>query len=140
MHRLLSAAAVLAFAGGCAAPPHQPEEPAAAADAAAAAVDAAAAAFSADSVSVTPEVTIDVTGDSAETVCENLTRPGSRIVVERRCYTADSNDPTLALQRERVRAQIEMLRHEQEELQRRQRNRDIEAAAQRGASQWAAGQ
>ena len=68
--------------------------------------------------------TVDVAELDQKTVCEQIKRPGSRIVVETRCYTPDarSNDAAVKEEVERVK---EILRREQENLERQQREREL---------------
>lgn len=61
---------------------------------------------------------------SQPTICEDIRRPGSRIVIERRCYTPDANPEYDAYRQQMVYQQIEMLRREQEEMERAMRERE----------------
>jgi hypothetical protein len=72
---------------------------------------------------------------SRPTICEDIRRPGSRIVVERRCYTPDANPEYDAHRQHMVYQQIEMLRREQEEMERMARER--EEASRRAAMEQA---
>jgi hypothetical protein len=67
---------------------------------------------------------VSLTEMSQRTVCEDIRRPGSRIVIERRCYTPDANPEYDAQRQHMVYQQLEMLRREQEEMERMARERD----------------
>lgn len=57
--------------------------------------------------------------------CDNLTRPGSRIVVAQRCYSLDPLDPLdQAVLDETLAEQIEQVRRDQDELDRLRRADD----------------
>jgi hypothetical protein len=73
----------------------------------------------------TEPVRVEIT-QFTQTRCENLTRAGSRIVVAQRCWQAGNevkDEETLA-------RQLEQVRRDQDELERRQR--DIEEQRRRG--------
>jgi hypothetical protein len=99
MHQPVSIAALLFAVCGCAATPDPPAAPAAATD--------VAARSSAD-----PEIVavrqVDIAQFREEKLhCEDLTRPGSRIVVARRCRSID--EEALADQLNQVRREQDML-------------------------------
>jgi hypothetical protein len=68
------------------------------------------------------------------TVCQDIRRPGSRIIVERRCYTPDAEPEDTAYQQQMVLQQVERFRREQEEMERAMRERD-EAIRRAGIEQ-----
>ena len=56
---------------------------------------------------------------------------GSRMVIERRCYTRDATDPQAAYREEIVRLEVEEFRRQQAAMERMERER--EAARQRAS-------
>ena len=115
MNKLNAAMAMALVAAGCAA---TPTEPAPNATTDAVSTDAAAAEPGTTSVA---EVDI---ADINRLRCEPLTRPGTRIVVAERCYLAGRH----TVDEEALAEQLEQVRRDQEELDRRRR----EAEARRG--------
>jgi hypothetical protein len=112
MYRLPLTVSVLFALGGCAA--SQPS------------LQASFAAGSAAPPDVSPVQTLEI-GDYADnTICEKVTRPGSRIVIGETCYQRDRSEALEEHRYEVVQAQINELRREQEMLEMWQRQRDLE--------------
>lgn len=59
------------------------------------------------------------------TKCEEITRPGSRIVIATHCYTPDPNDPLAEAERQQALLVREELRREQENFERMEREREM---------------
>jgi hypothetical protein len=131
MYRYCVAYLALAFLGGCAASPSGPEVNLTAADAAA---DSAPPTGTENSVvgtangqgqalaapgAVTP---VNIQDFQGETVCEPITATGTRMVVEKRCYTRSKNDKLAAERAANTRLKMEELRHSQEMGERAQRD------------------
>jgi hypothetical protein len=73
-----------------------------------------------------PDMVIDISQPADDTRCEDVTRPGSRIVVSRRCWSPGRE----VEDEEKLAGQLEQVRRDQDELERRQR--DIEAQRRAG--------
>ena len=122
MYRHYIACMVLASLGGCAANPPAPEVGAPAAAVAATAAEPAEAQALAAPV---PAPSVDIKDFEGETVCESITATGTRMVVEKRCYTASKNDKQAAARAENTRLQMENLRRDQEMRQRMERDAEV---------------
>jgi hypothetical protein len=124
MYKLLSFASVTVALSACAT---TSTEPAAVATVPTVAAETPGPAGSQSALSGEPVKTVDLmTFKEAETRCEDLTRPGSRIVVARRCRQIDED--ALA-------EQLDQVRREQETLDRRSaRTRARESPALRFAA------
>jgi hypothetical protein len=91
----------------------------------------------AEGSSAMPAAAVAATGSvnvqelSQRTVCEQIRRPGSRIVIANRCYTPDANPEGDARRAELVRQQMDELRREQEAMERMALEREREMARQR---------
>jgi hypothetical protein len=76
-----------------------------------------------------PIKTVEIADTGERTVCEDLTLPGSRIVVQKRCYTTniyDRSEAKLAAQRkESTKLEVEQLRRYQYRMEMQQRERDM---------------
>jgi hypothetical protein len=85
----------------------------------------AGASASAESLAVAPvNVSVRYVEMSQPTVCEQVRRPGSRIILEHRCYTPDADPENDSYRQQMVYEQVEMIRREQEEMQRIMRERE----------------
>jgi hypothetical protein len=69
----------------------------------------------------TPVTVVDIKDFDYRTVCKDVTKPGSRIVVGQQCYPVSEND-ALRVQDGRVEAAM----REQDEIAREARERDLE--------------
>ncbi len=78
-----------------------------------------------ESLAVAPvNVSVRYVEMSQPTVCEQVRRPGSRIILEHRCYTPDADPENDSYRQQMVYEQVEMIRREQEEMQRIMRERE----------------
>jgi hypothetical protein len=132
MYRYCIACMVLASLGGCAANLPGPEPPVSAIGVAATAAQPSAFVGQVQALAApVPAASVDIKDFEGKTICESITAPGSRMVVEKRCYTPSKNDKEAAARAENTRAQIANMRREQE--MREQMQRQVEMDRQRAA-------
>ena len=126
MYRHCIACLALASLYGCAANPPEPETAGSAVGVGAIAAEPAASADQAQALAApVPAPSVDIKDFEGETVCESITATGTRMVVEKRCYTASKNDKQAAARAENTRLQMEDLRRNQEMRQRMERDAEV---------------
>lgn len=126
MYRHCIACLALASLYSCAASPVEPETTASTAGVAATAAEPAASAGEAQALAApVPATSVDVKNFDGKTVCESITATGTRMVVEKRCYTASKNDKEATARAENTRLQMENLRRDEEMRQRMERDAEV---------------
>jgi hypothetical protein len=118
MYRLFVLSAVLPILAGCAS--SAPEPDLQARNDLAETAPAAPAAAAASTLSAAAPVVVDVEDFKYRTVCKNVVRTGTRIVVDKHCYSIGENDT-----RQESTVAVEALRAQQE-LTRAARERDLD--------------
>ena len=120
MYRLFVGSAILSILAGCASNVTEPARQARNDVAAQAAPGVSGAPMPALRAG-TPVTVVDVEDFDNRTVCKDVTKPGTRMVVGQHCYSVSAND-TPRVQDARVEAAM----REQEEVTRAARERDLE--------------
>jgi hypothetical protein len=124
MYRLFVGSAVLSILAGCASNVPEPALQARNDPAQAAPVTAAVAA-PAPVLSSGAPVAVDVEDFKNRTFCKNVVKPGTRIVVGKQCNSSES-DRRHAREQEATRAQTEASLHQQDQITRAARERDLD--------------